>query len=66
MQSDVTQSLLLYLPDSVSYLFVIHVKRRETYTTYSKILEDDALWDVAPSVLVEVDRRFGGAYCLHN
>jgi hypothetical protein len=25
-----------------------------------------ALWDVAPRSLVAVDRRFGGAYCLHN
>jgi hypothetical protein len=25
-----------------------------------------ALWDIAPYSLVEVDRRFRGAYCLHN
>jgi hypothetical protein len=24
-----------------------------------------ALWDIAPCSLVEVDRRFKGAYCLH-
>jgi hypothetical protein len=25
-----------------------------------------AFWDVAPCSLVRVDRRFGGAYCLHH
>jgi cephalosporin hydroxylase len=25
-----------------------------------------ALWDTAPSCLVEIGRRFGGAYCLHH
>jgi hypothetical protein len=25
-----------------------------------------ALWDIAPCSLVEVDRRFRGAYCLHH
>jgi hypothetical protein len=24
------------------------------------------VWDVAPCSLVGVDRRFGGAYCLHH
>jgi hypothetical protein len=24
-----------------------------------------AFWDIAPCSLVEVDRRFRGAYCLH-
>jgi hypothetical protein len=24
------------------------------------------LWDVAPRSLVEIDRRFRGAYCLHH
>jgi hypothetical protein len=23
-------------------------------------------WDVAPCSLVEIDRRFSGAYCLHH
>jgi hypothetical protein len=23
-------------------------------------------WDVAPCSLVDIDRRFGGAYCLHH
>jgi hypothetical protein len=23
-------------------------------------------WDVAPCNLIEIYRRFGGAYCLHN
>jgi hypothetical protein len=25
-----------------------------------------AFWDIAPYSLVEVDQRFGGAYCLHH
>jgi hypothetical protein len=25
-----------------------------------------AVWDIAPCSLVEVDRRFGSAYCLHH
>jgi hypothetical protein len=25
-----------------------------------------ALWDTAPSSFIEVNRRFRGAYCLHN
>jgi hypothetical protein len=27
---------------------------------------EDVLWDVAPCSLVEIDRRFRGAYCLHH
>jgi hypothetical protein len=25
-----------------------------------------AFWDIASGSIIEVDRRFGGAYCLHN
>jgi hypothetical protein len=29
-------------------------------------MEIIALWDIALCSLVEVDRRFGGGYCLHH
>jgi hypothetical protein len=29
-------------------------------------MKTKALWDVAPSSLVEADRRFRGGYCLHH
>jgi hypothetical protein len=28
--------------------------------------EDDGFWDIAPCMLVQADRRFRGAYCLHH
>jgi hypothetical protein len=28
--------------------------------------ETTAFWDVAPCILVAVDRRFRGVYCLHH
>jgi hypothetical protein len=28
-------------------------------------LKMTVFWDVAPCSMVEIDRRFGGAYCLH-
>jgi hypothetical protein len=31
-----------------------------------KFLEVTASWEIAPRSLVEVDRRFTGAYCLHH
>jgi hypothetical protein len=30
------------------------------------LLKKITLWDIAPCILVEVDRRFIGAYCLHH
>jgi hypothetical protein len=27
---------------------------------------EDVFWDVAPCSLLEIDRRFSGAYCLHH
>jgi hypothetical protein len=32
----------------------------------SYILKSKAFWDIAPCSLLGVDRRFGGAYCLHH
>jgi hypothetical protein len=29
-------------------------------------LKMTGVWDIAPCSLVEVDRRFRGAYCLHH
>jgi hypothetical protein len=29
-------------------------------------MKSTVLWDIAPCSLVEVDRRFWGAYCLHH
>jgi hypothetical protein len=32
----------------------------------SRYLKMTAFWEIAPCSLVEVDRRFRGAYCLHH
>jgi hypothetical protein len=31
----------------------------------AKTMKISVLWDVAPCCLVDIDRRFRGAYCLH-
>jgi hypothetical protein len=40
--------------------------RRREIRSRGDSLKMTALWDIAPCSLVEVDRRFGSVYCLHQ
>jgi hypothetical protein len=54
----------------ICYAMCIFGRIKETYMRFQVLtvasMKFRVLGDVAPSSLVDVDRRFSGAYCLHH
>jgi hypothetical protein len=51
-------------PDGHNLLYKLGFVRFKVLTASS--MKTTVSWDVAPSSLIEIDRRFGGAYFLHQ
>jgi hypothetical protein len=65
----VSSSRKLYFPTaslSVLLAAAAHVSSRDSLCLSSLCFKTTAFWDIAPCILVEIDRRFRGAYCLHH
>jgi hypothetical protein len=67
----ITSNLLL--PPKISKFNASHNRMVKTKERISfcisfvqNVLEMTVFWDIVPCNLVETDRRFGGAYCLHH
>jgi hypothetical protein len=61
-------SLALHMKSLCSTVCILHLPSilNEALGSHGDEYEDDCVLDVAPCCLVEIDRRFRGAYCLYH